>query len=202
MARDATCGKVTGMAKADSTQDETVEEILASIRQAISADDMRRAAEAASASPPKNAEPAEPAPKPADRSQMHDVIELAIEQALDSVGVGDGAQPAASAPRMLAAQPRPAAVPRPQSEPRLGRELPRPAAGQRPSLLSPRANAAVAMSFDDLQRAMSGGAGRGLDQAVEDVLRPMLRAWLDDNLPALVERLVREEIERVSRGHR
>jgi uncharacterized protein len=28
----------------------------------------------------------------------------------------------------------------------------------------------------------------------------MLKAWLDDNLPAIVERLVRAEIERVSRA--
>jgi hypothetical protein len=30
----------------------------------------------------------------------------------------------------------------------------------------------------------------------------MLKAWLDDNLPVMVERLVRAEIERVSRGPR
>jgi cell pole-organizing protein PopZ len=41
-----------------------------------------------------------------------------------------------------------------------------------------------------------------LDQAVNDLLRPMLKTWLDENLPSLVERLVREEIERVSRGRR
>ena len=35
---------------------------------------------------------------------------------------------------------------------------------------------------------------------VRDMLRPMLKSWLDDNLPGLVERLVRAEIERVSRG--
>jgi cell pole-organizing protein PopZ len=35
---------------------------------------------------------------------------------------------------------------------------------------------------------------------VRDTLRPMLKAWLDDNLPQLVERLVRAEIERISRG--
>jgi hypothetical protein len=34
----------------------------------------------------------------------------------------------------------------------------------------------------------------------EDMLRPMLQDWLDNNLPTLVERLVREEIERVARG--
>jgi cell pole-organizing protein PopZ len=34
------------------------------------------------------------------------------------------------------------------------------------------------------------------------MMRPMLKTWLDDNLPALVERLVRTEIERVARGGR
>ena len=43
---------------------------------------------------------------------------------------------------------------------------------------------------------------REIDQTVEDLLRPMLKGWLEDNLPSLVERLVREEIERVSRGGR
>jgi uncharacterized protein len=37
---------------------------------------------------------------------------------------------------------------------------------------------------------------------VEDLLRPMLKNWLEGNLPQMVERLVREEIERVSRGPR
>jgi cell pole-organizing protein PopZ len=32
------------------------------------------------------------------------------------------------------------------------------------------------------------------------MLRPMLKAWLDDHLPAIVERLVSAEIERVARG--
>ena len=31
---------------------------------------------------------------------------------------------------------------------------------------------------------------------------PMLKSWLDDNLPSVVERLVKDEIERVSRGRR
>ena len=35
-----------------------------------------------------------------------------------------------------------------------------------------------------------------------EMLRPMLKDWLDDNLPALVERQVQEEIARVSRGRR
>ena len=34
------------------------------------------------------------------------------------------------------------------------------------------------------------------------MLRPMLKAWLDENLPDIVERLVRAEIERLARGAR
>jgi uncharacterized protein len=221
------------MAKAESSQDQTVEEILASIRHAISADDSKRIGEAAepksdppklmherrpgfppaqsltgaTREPPKTAAPQPPTP--ADRSQMHDVIEHAIEQALDSVGDGQAPSTApGQAPRMITPPPRPpmrpGASPRPQVEPHVGRELPRPSppTPQRPSLLSPRTNAAVSMSFEDLSKAIAANTGRGLDQTVDEVLRPMLRTWLDDNLPALVERLVREEIERVSRGRR
>ncbi|XBY46276.1 DUF2497 domain-containing protein [Methyloraptor flagellatus] len=41
---------------------------------------------------------------------------------------------------------------------------------------------------------------RTLEDLVQDMLRPMLKGWLDQNLPTMVERLVRAEIERVSRG--
>ncbi len=41
---------------------------------------------------------------------------------------------------------------------------------------------------------------RTLEDLVREMLRPMLKSWLDDNLPGMVERLVRAEIERVSRG--
>ncbi len=60
----------------------------------------------------------------------------------------------------------------------------------------------VARSFDELASALSTEPTRSLDEIAEEMLRPMLRAWLDDNLPPLVERLVREEIERVARGPR
>ena len=43
---------------------------------------------------------------------------------------------------------------------------------------------------------------RTLEDLVKDMLRPMLKGWLDENLPPMVERLVRAEIERVSRGGR
>ncbi len=42
--------------------------------------------------------------------------------------------------------------------------------------------------------------GRSLEDVVAEMLRPMLREWMDSHLPNIVERLVRTEIERVARG--
>jgi hypothetical protein len=41
-----------------------------------------------------------------------------------------------------------------------------------------------------------------MEAMARELLRPMLKEWLDDNLPTIVERLVRAEIERVARGPR
>ena len=68
--------------------------------------------------------------------------------------------------------------------------------------MSPRADAVVASAFSQLAANMLPGSSRTIDELVEDLLRPMLHDWLDANLPVMVERLVREEIERVSRGRR
>ncbi len=70
------------------------------------------------------------------------------------------------------------------------------------ALLSQDAGLQIARSFEELAAAIDGAERRSLDEIAEDMLRPMLRDWLDDNLPTLVERLVREEIERVARGPR
>ncbi|NKL37103.1 DUF2497 domain-containing protein [Rhizobium leguminosarum bv. viciae] len=71
-----------------------------------------------------------------------------------------------------------------------------------PTLLSADAGLQISRSFEELAAAIDGAERRSLDEIAEDMLRPMLREWLDDNLPTLVERLVREEIERVARGPR
>ncbi|MGO7089519.1 DUF2497 domain-containing protein [Rhizobium leguminosarum] len=71
-----------------------------------------------------------------------------------------------------------------------------------PTLLSEDAGLQISRSFEELAAAIDGAERRSLDEIAEDMLRPMLREWLDDNLPTLVERLVREEIERVARGPR
>jgi hypothetical protein len=74
--------------------------------------------------------------------------------------------------------------------------------GETSALLSDQAGAQVAAAFDDLARAIRDGQMKSMEGMAREMLRPMLQDWLDDNLPRLVERLVREEIERVSRGGR
>jgi cell pole-organizing protein PopZ len=70
-----------------------------------------------------------------------------------------------------------------------------------PPLLSASATAAVNSAFGTLAHSMLVQNAKTLEDLVKEMLRPMLKTWLDDNLPILVERLVRAEIERVSRGH-
>jgi uncharacterized protein len=67
-------------------------------------------------------------------------------------------------------------------------------------LLSPKADASVSGAFSALAHTILAQNARTLEDLVSEMLRPMLKEWLDDNLPPLVERLVKQEIERVSRG--
>jgi uncharacterized protein len=70
------------------------------------------------------------------------------------------------------------------------------------SLLAAEASRAVSASFGSLANTILAANARTLDDLVQEMLRPMLKDWLDTNLPAVVERLVQAEIERVSRGNR
>jgi uncharacterized protein len=68
------------------------------------------------------------------------------------------------------------------------------------SLMSSATSAAVDSAFNTLAHTVLVQNARTLEDLVKDMLQPLLKSWLDDNLPGLVERLVRAEIERVSRG--
>ena len=72
--------------------------------------------------------------------------------------------------------------------------------GRSNQLLSNVTSAAVDSAFNTLAQTVLVQNARTLEDLVREMLRPMLKAWLDDNLPGMVERLVRAEIERVSRG--
>ena len=69
-----------------------------------------------------------------------------------------------------------------------------------PQLLSRETNAAVDSAFNTLAQTVLVQNARTLEDLVREMLRPMLKSWLDENLPGMVERLVRAEIERVARG--
>jgi uncharacterized protein len=49
------------------------------------------------------------------------------------------------------------------------------------------------------EEAVADRSGRTVEQFVEDIARPMLKDWLDEHLPAIVERLVQKEIQKISR---
>ena len=66
------------------------------------------------------------------------------------------------------------------------------------------AGGAFAKLSEALQRtpeeeSVADNSGRTVEQFIEDIARPMLKEWLDENLPAIVERLVQKEIQKISR---
>jgi hypothetical protein len=67
-------------------------------------------------------------------------------------------------------------------------------------ILSHSTISAVESAFNSLAHTVLSNNARTLEDLVKEMLRPMLKSWLDDNLPGLVERIVKAEIERVSRG--
>lgn len=78
------------------------------------------------------------------------------------------------------------------------------------ALLAPAAAAATAAALGELARAVSGDraapvsrGGASIEDVVREELRPLLKAWLDQHLPGMVEEMVKAEIARLmgpSRG--
>ena len=69
--------------------------------------------------------------------------------------------------------------------------------GQRRQLMPSEVNNAVHSAWNELAQTVLVENGRTLQDLVREILRPMLKSWLDDNLPTVVERLVLAEIERI-----
>lgn len=98
---------------------------------------------------------------------------------------------------VFADAPEPPPAPR-YEEPR--RSAPPPMVDR--NIMSMNTSAAVDSAFNSLAHTVLVQNARTLEDLVREMLRPMLKSWLDDNLPSMVERIVRAEIERVSRGNR
>jgi cell pole-organizing protein PopZ len=101
---------------------------------------------------------------------------------------------AASAPKVVWEKPEVEATAPKAAEPE-------PADDETP-LLSDETNEQVASSFSALSASMAMQNTQMVEALMREMLRPMLKSWLDDNLPSLVERLVRAEIQRAARGGR
>jgi uncharacterized protein len=69
-------------------------------------------------------------------------------------------------------------------------------------IISSGTDQSVSQAFNMLAHTVLSNNSRTLEDLVKEMLKPMLKVWLDDNLPTLVERLVKAEIERVARGSR
>jgi cell pole-organizing protein PopZ len=210
------------MSTAAKAHEPTMEEILASIRRIISDDEPSstplarnapKAAEAApdpdagsalgqddidamlasfDAPPPPKAEPKLEAPERArPKPRQEEPDDLDVLELTDAMAESESVVPE---PEFFAPKPTPAPAPEAAAAPR---QAPAP-----DRLLSPHADDAVTNAFGSLAHTILSQNARTLDDVVKDLLRPMLRSWLDDNLPPLVERLVRQEIERVARGGR
>lgn len=104
-----------------------------------------------------------------------------------------------SEPVVEAAIERPAASGAPAGIPE-ARAATNEAPSVRAAILSEHTGRQVAAAFGELSDAFASRSKKTFDEMAEEMLRPMLQDWLDNNLPTLVERLVREEIERVARG--
>jgi uncharacterized protein len=100
-------------------------------------------------------------------------------------------------PDVMFAEPEPEPEPPPPPPPPPRQASAPPA---EPRIVSDVTRAAVDAAFNSLAQTVLVQNARTLEDLVKEMLRPMLKSWLDDNLPTLVERLVRAEIERVSRG--
>ena len=92
----------------------------------------------------------------------------------------------------------------PRQSPSIARAAPMPdptlSRDMAEQLLEPATNAAVKHTFSRLNGVSMAGSGVTLDALMREMLRPMLKEWLDENLPAVVERMVEKEIARISRG--
>jgi uncharacterized protein len=142
--------------------------------------------------PPKVAPKPAPPPKPAVAAPPPDVLDLTEAMAAPpppapSFRTIDGAADVVFSDRTPEPAVRPPEEPRPQASPDR-------------ALISNATIAAVDSAFNSLAQTVLGNNARTLEDLVKEMLRPMLKAWLDDNLPNMVERIVRAEIERVSRG--
>lgn len=216
------------MAQPAKANEPSMEDILASIRRIIADDDSAKpppqppqpppppvAASAVAAAGKSLVSPSAAAPAPA-AAEPPSVVEPPPAEVAASAPANGGAAEDHSADildltEQMAAPPAESAGPPPAFRTIDGnsdigfaaapeRPASRPIADPPPRLMSQATSAAVDSAFNTLAQTVLVHNARTLEDLVREMLRPLLKSWLDENLPSMVERLVRAEIERVSRG--
>jgi cell pole-organizing protein PopZ len=127
-----------------------------------------------------------------------------IDAASDVIFTDRAPEPPPEAAVRIIEEPRRPAPPVPPPAPPRPAAAPPPIAAPPPepdrALISASTVAAVVSAFNTLANTVIGQNARTLEDLVKEMLRPLLKSWLDDNLPGVVDRIVRAEIERFSRG--
>jgi cell pole-organizing protein PopZ len=170
-----------------NVQEPTMEEILASIRRIISEDE-----------PAAEAAPAEAAPAP--EPMAAEAMPMEAEEVLELTDPLPEPEPVETHGDLEVHQAEP--EPEPEPEPEI-QPMPEPvmaaAAYDEPLVSDPTADQ-TASSFGQLARSVAmPKSGRNLEDVVGELLRPLLKAWLDEHLPTIVQAKVEEEVERIAR---
>ena len=202
------------MSEARGNQEPSMEEILASIRRIIAEDNDAPAepAVAVPADPPPVSAPAAPAvPVPPPAPTPPRFVPPPAEDILELTEVVEDEPTPVREPTPEPPPPfrEPVREP-PMREPEIppAREPERPASfdpfdalvSNTTAAASSAAFASISSRLGEQRRPVYLGNGNAtLEEIVRDLLRPMLREWLDENLPGLVERIVAEEVERLAR---
>lgn len=215
------------MAEKQAEQEPTMEEILASIRRIISEDEEPAGEEAAAeeAAPAEVEAAGDPEPEPepdpepvAEVESEEDVLELtervdeeplelprvdALEEDGDLVifeaedEVAREPEPVVEAPEPVAPSPEPAPKPEPEPAPVALNDV-----DEMADLVSEPVAAAATSAFGSLISnmviAQRPGEGLTLEALVRELLKPMLKEWLDDNLATIVEAKVADEVARLA----
>jgi uncharacterized protein len=209
---------------AENEAEPTMEEILASIRRIISEDDEEGAdaAKAEAAPPPAEPEPEpepepvaevepEPEPEPEDPPAMEEESVLELTEIIDpesDIVLLDKDEPEPEPEP--APEPEPVAEIEPEPEPEPAPEPePEPVAMEmsdavEDEILSEASTTAAAGALGSLAQNMrvASDEGQTIEGVLRELLRPMLKSWLDENLPAIVDAKVEEAIDKVVRRTR
>lgn len=192
------------MAEPKTDQEPSIEEILESIRQIISDDSAPAPAAAAPAAP------VQPAPQPApvtlapqaapvvddfpavpaaaDDDEILDLTEKAVPARAPVIDLQDHEEPPAAPAYTPPRQPAPVA----DTSAGLMSEI--------TADVSAHAMARLLAGNVAVERELPGRVGNvTLEDMTRELLRPLLKTWLDQNLPGIIEKMVAKEIEKISR---